>query len=101
MVRRYGSALALLTALLGLGEPASAARYYVDSVAGRDTNAGTSASAPWKTLRKVFQSTLEADSTVLLKRGSRWRESLFLPSSQITVDAYGQGRGRCWTVPSA
>src|SRR5207244_7183527 len=28
--------------------------YYVDSIAGRDSNAGTSSAAPWQTIRRVM-----------------------------------------------
>lgn len=89
-IRIFTASIMLLSGLV-LGQPAMAANYYVDSVAGKDANSGASASAPWKTLRKVNRSALEPGSTVFLKRGSKWRESLFVPSSRVTVDAYGKG----------
>ena len=70
--------------------------YYVDSVAGNDTNAGTSTGAPWKTIAKVNARTLVAGDYVLFKCGGLWRERL-LPhnsgtsSSQITFGSYGTG----------
>ncbi|MGQ0620849.1 MAG: hypothetical protein ACT4QA_13160 [Panacagrimonas sp.] len=48
-------------------------------------------SEPWKTLNKVNTATFEFGSTIYLKRGSRWSESIMVPSSGLTIDAYGSG----------
>lgn len=69
----------------------SAATYYVDAIGGNDTNHGQSETAPWKTLGKVRASSFPTGSTVFLKRGVRWNESLVISSSGLTVDAYGTG----------
>ena len=77
----------------GLG---SATTYYVSSSGGNDSNAGTSASAAWKTLAKVNAQALAPGDSVLLKRGDVWNESLVASTSgtqasPITFDAYGSG----------
>ncbi|UXP33873.1 DNRLRE domain-containing protein [Reichenbachiella agarivorans] len=70
--------------------------YYIDAVAGNDANAGTSASAPWKTLQKVSTHTFNPGEKVLFKAGSVWNERLSLhgsgiEGSPIVVDMYGTG----------
>jgi hypothetical protein len=71
--------------------PAQITAYYVDSVNGSDTNSGTSEAAPWKTLAHVASATLSSNATIYLMRGETWNEQLTLPSSNLTVDAYGSG----------
>jgi parallel beta-helix repeat protein len=70
--------------------------YYVDSAAGKDTNSGTSTSAPWKTLAKVSSHSYVAGDQILLKAGDTWREQISVRSSgasgkPITYGAYGSG----------
>jgi len=73
-----------------------AATYYVDSVAGLDTNNGTSTSTPWKTLTKVNGITFLPGDSVLFKRGSSWTGTL-VPlgtgnaTAPLVFDAYGTG----------
>ena len=70
--------------------------YYVDSVAGSDSNAGTSSATPWRTIAKVNSTRFTAGDHMLFKRGGTWRE-LLEPSSSgeagnpIVIDAYGTG----------
>ena len=68
--------------------------YYIDSTKGDDANSGTSADSAWRTLAKVNSFKFSPGDTLLLKRGSLWREQLNFPSSGsaagvITIDAYG------------
>lgn len=75
---------------------AMAAEYYVDSMAGNDSAVGTSAQTAWKTLAKVNAATLTPGDSVLMKRGSTWRETLMPPAGgqkdkPITFAPYGQG----------
>ena len=75
---------------------AMATDYYVDSVAGLDTNNGTTTSTPWNTLNKVNTITFSPGDKVLLKRGSSWTGSLHLlgdgsPTAPLVVDGYGTG----------
>ncbi len=68
--------------------------YYVDSVDGNDKNAGTSASAPWKTLAKVNERTFTAGDAILLKSGAKWTGQLWPKGSgseqrPIVIDKYG------------
>ncbi len=78
---------------------ASATTYYVDSLAGDDANAGTSESAPFKSLQKASSLTLNAGDRLLLKGGSTWTGSLNVTgvgteTAPIIVGSYGQGRAR-------
>ena len=70
--------------------------FYIDSVNGVDTNAGTSPDLPWKTLAKITASGLAAGQTVGLRRGSVFREALPTPVSgtrtaPVIYGAYGVG----------
>ncbi len=70
--------------------------YYVSSSAGNDSNAGTSISAPWKTIAKVNGRSFSAGDSILFKCGDVWREQLTVSSSgtssnRITYGAYGTG----------
>lgn len=96
MIRKAGQALMAAAFVLVMSAPVQAATYYVDSAAGNDANAGTSTSAPWKTIAKVNGRTYAAGDSILFKRGSTWREQLRVPSSgaagsPITFGAYGTG----------
>lgn len=67
------------------------AGYYVDATNGNDSNSGNSVTSPWKSLAKVAASTFISGTTIFLKRDEIWREQLDLPSSHVTLDAYGSG----------
>ncbi|HEU5078970.1 MAG TPA: right-handed parallel beta-helix repeat-containing protein [Opitutaceae bacterium] len=87
----FGSVLVGCSALT-----ASAASYYVDSVAGSDSNAGTSSSAPWQSLSKVNSKTFVAGDRVYFKAGGNWTGQLLLHGSgasgnPIVVGMYGSG----------
>jgi len=73
------------------GSGAGSINYYVDATAGSDSNSGMSITSPWKTLNKVASSTFNTPVTINLKRDETWFESLVLPDSDITIDAYGTG----------
>lgn len=68
--------------------------YYIDSIGGDDSNAGTEA-VPWQTLGKVNDTDLAAGDTVLFKRGGEYRDnSNLLPqdgtlNNPVTFGAYG------------
>ncbi len=85
-----------LLVLLLAASPALGASYYVDCDNGNDATAGTSTTAPWRTLAKVNASTFVAGDTIALARGCVWYEELTPPSSgsaglPITFTAYGSG----------
>ena len=70
--------------------------YYVDSAGGDDSNNGTSASSPWRTIAKVNARNFSPGDHILFKRGDTWREPLAISSSgdadnPIVIDAYGNG----------
>ena len=75
---------------------ASPRTYYVDSVRGSDSGAGTSAATAWKSLAKVNSGTFAAGTRILLRRGSWFSKGFELSESgragaPITVSAYGSG----------
>ncbi|MBK1619389.1 hypothetical protein CKO42_13255 [Lamprobacter modestohalophilus] len=81
--------LALLLAM-----PLSAADYFVSS-AGSDDNPG-SPEAPWRSIAKVNQTSLEPGDRVLFRRGDRWEETLHpsssgAPGNPITYADFGGG----------
>ena len=74
----------------------TAATYYVDSAQGNDTNAGTSQSTSWKTLKKVNTAQLQPGDRILFKSGAIWQGQLAPKSSgaegaTIILDRYGEG----------
>ena len=92
-----GSAL-----LLGYGLQAHATTYpanttyYISNSGCSDTNAGTSANAPWCTFNNVNGNTFSPGDQILLAAGSTWNQELDLSgtgtsSSWITLGRYGTG----------
>ena len=83
-----------LIALLFFIVTAKATTYYIDSVAGLDTNNGTSSTMPWKSISMLNNLTLLPNDMVLLKAGSIWNgEQLKFngsgqASSPIIIDQY-------------
>lgn len=71
------------------GSLVPAAKWYVDSVAGSDSNNGTSVATPFQTIAKVLEQTTNAKECIALKRGSHWREKMTLPNAWVCVVAYG------------
>lgn len=70
--------------------------YYVDATSGNDSNAGTSPSAPWKSLMKVSDAVLAPGDKVLFKRGETWTGTLSLKRSgtnsrRVVIGSYGTG----------
>lgn len=70
--------------------------YYVDSVLGNDSNAGTGEGAAWKTLNKINATTFQPGDTILFKAGSAWTGTLSPKGSgtegnPIRIDRYGEG----------
>jgi polysaccharidase protein len=69
--------------------------FYVDSRLGSDSNDG-SAAAPWASLDRVNDASLEAGDTILLARDATFNGTLSLDASgvagaPITIGAYGSG----------
>jgi len=70
--------------------------FYVDSVAGNDSNSGRSPSHAWATIAKVNAYSFPPGARIGLKRGQTWREALVVPGSgtedaPITICAYDSG----------
>lgn len=53
--------------------------YFVDSESGNDKNDGLSEKTAWKTLQNVNNTTFEAGSAILLKRGCVWTDTFLWP----------------------
>ena len=76
---------------------ASGTTYYVSSIHGAEGNDGTSESAPFGSLLKINEITLQPGDRVLLERGSVFvDEYLHIKGSgsaeaPIIIDAYGEG----------
>jgi hypothetical protein len=92
--------VAVLSALLPAAPAAAHAQagttYYVDSRAGNDASAGTTAATAWKSLDKVNAAELKPGDSVSFKRGSAFTGSLTLTASgtaakPIVINAYGGG----------
>jgi hypothetical protein len=71
-------------------------QYFLDSVAGSDYNAGTSAELPWRSLQPLHALRLLPGDTVYFKRGSTWTGGLRIDDSgqsglPITFTSYGAG----------
>jgi hypothetical protein len=87
----------LLLALCLITEfAASAATYYVDSVAGSDANTGTNQVAAWQTLAKVNSKTFQPGDSILFKTSGNWAGQLHPKGSgatnnPIVIDLYGTG----------
>lgn len=91
-------ATALLAAAVGMLVSASsrAETYYINSSLGNDGNDGLSATAPWRSLKRISNMPLQANDMILLVAGSVWREPLVITRSgrqnaPITVRATGSG----------
>lgn len=83
-------------ALTATDAAAATKTYYVDQALGSDSAAGTSQTAPWKSLAKVAATTLNPGDTVLLRRGRTWSGGLAVrgsgsASAPVTIGAYGDG----------
>ncbi|WP_246063826.1 right-handed parallel beta-helix repeat-containing protein [Nonomuraea longispora] len=87
--------VSLLPAAPAAAQAHAGTTYYVDSRAGDDAAAGTSASTAWKTLDKAVAD-LEPGDTVSVRRGSGFTGPLTLTSSgtkakPITLTTHGSG----------
>ena len=73
-----------------------AANYYVDSIAGKNSNIGTSPEAAWKDFSNINDRTLAAGERLLIKRGSVINQELRVgahgtPEQWAEIGAYGEG----------
>ena len=99
-VIRLFQALAGILVALVCAAGAYAGTFYVDSVAGIDTNSGTAPSQPWRSLDKVNATTFQPGDRLLFKAGSTFNGQLKPRGSgkfiedrvvRIVVDRYGDG----------
>jgi hypothetical protein len=65
--------------------------WYVDSVAGNDSNSGRTSSAPLQTLAALDAKVPVANEIIYLKRGSTFSEQLTALATGVTVKPYGAG----------
>jgi hypothetical protein len=83
---------------------ASGKAYYLNSLIGLDTNSGTSATSPWKTLSRAKTAPLQAGDTLFFARGSLFTGGLEITSSgsegqPIVLTAYGSGHSPKFSNP--
>ncbi|MCD6288616.1 MAG: hypothetical protein J7M12_05825 [Candidatus Hydrogenedentes bacterium] len=95
-VKSSVAACCVAVALAACSCAVSAATYYVDSVDGNDSNAGTSQTAPWQTLDKVNATTFEPGDRILFRRGRSWFGKLNpkgsgTPANPIEINTYRNG----------
>ena len=74
---------------------AAGTTYFV-STSGSDSNAGTSSSAPWRSLSKVNATTFQPGDTIRFEAGDSWTGQLWPKGSgadgaPIAIDSYGTG----------
>jgi len=93
------SVLALGFIAVGSAEaaaPRTATHYYVDCAAGNDSAAGTTQTAPWRTLARASTVTFGPGDVISLKRGTACAEA-FAPHGSgnaalpVTLNSYGSG----------
>lgn len=65
--------------------------WYVDSLNGDDADNGRDPTAAFQTLGRLTAAPIAAGDTILLARGSHWRQTLALPVGNLSIDAYGVG----------
>lgn len=99
--------VSLLAGWLAIPARAQSQIYYVDAVAGLDSNAGTSPDQAWQTVTKVNAAAFQPGDTVLFKRGSVWATSALTVTSSgvagqpITFGAWGSASDpppRLWRI---
>src|SRR5262249_22117635 len=75
--------------------------FYVDAARGRDSNPGTSAGAPWRTLSPLARISLRGGDSILLRGGESFTGSIRLSSANLsatsrtamlTIGSYGGWR---------
>jgi hypothetical protein len=74
----------------------ASAIYYIDCVAGSNTNNGTSTTSAWLTPSRANSAPLAAGDQILLKRNCIWTDSMQISASgtaisPILIGAYGTG----------
>lgn len=82
----------------------SAKSYYVNSIAGLDTNTGTTAAAAWKTPDRTKTVVLQEGDTLFFARGSSFKGGLEvtasgIPGHPIILTAYGKGNSPKFSNP--
>ncbi|MBI5387422.1 MAG: right-handed parallel beta-helix repeat-containing protein [Verrucomicrobia bacterium] len=87
---------ALPGAEAGPGLAPGGAIYYVDGVAGWNTNTGSSPDSAWRDFSNINGQTLNADDQLLIKRGSVINQELRVGAKGATnrwveIGAYGEG----------
>ena len=70
--------------------------FFVDDLAGNDSNAGNSVRSAWKSISRLNQDQFHPGDSILFRRGGKWQEN-FCPKGSgsngkpIVVSAYGNG----------
>lgn len=82
---------------IGIQESGSARIYYVDAIAGKDSNEGTSSKTAWKTLQKINATVFTPGDKILFKSGQQWIGQLHPKGSgrinaPILIGKFGDGK---------
>lgn len=75
----------------GSGTPSSSQSIYIDATLGNDTTGNGSMELPYQSFAPLTKRSYAVPTTIYLKRGEVWNETLTLPGSNITVTAYDTG----------
>ena len=80
--------------------------YYVDSVAGSDSNSGTSINSPWKSLSAITSRKFNPGNIISFKRGSSFTGTFNIDDSgtsanPIIFTAYGSGASPIFQNPGS
>ena len=86
--------------------PGAVGMYFVDSVAGSDSNSGTSINAPWKSLAAITSRKFNPGTIISFKRGSSYTGTFNIDdsgtaSSPIVFTAYGSGASPVFQNPGS
>jgi len=84
----------MVASISAISTPENGTKYYVDSIAGNDSNPGTDPGSAWQSLDKVNSMVFKPGDSILLKAGCYWVGQLKPKGSgnsskQITLDMYG------------
>ncbi|MEU4157889.1 carboxypeptidase regulatory-like domain-containing protein [Actinoplanes sp. NPDC026670] len=100
-LRRFTAvAVAAILTTTPMAAPARAeptgATYYVDAVAGDDTDTGLTSANAWRTLDQVNRTAFQPGDRILLRAGQRWTGQLWpkgdgTGEAPIVVDRWGDG----------
>jgi parallel beta-helix repeat protein len=93
-------------AILFYEEPCVGKTYYVDSINGMDSNAGTSVTEAFRTLKNIHKLRFSPGDKLLFRKGSRFHGKLKLEATgeeghPVVISSYGEGPKPIFENPTA